>query len=212
MQAPTTTSNPSPPAADQLLKELAEAGNIPVPQLPSEVSESTLAMRRRVIGQVANGWVSGKDGIRHLRYSHEDCIDMYLANPGISNRDLAMRYGVTEAWISIVINCDAFKVAMAARKEELVDPVLQATLNERFGALAARGLEVLMEKLAKPADQISDKLALEAASLGAKSVGLGQPKPAESPAADHLAAIAHRLIDLNRPAPQTLEGEVRRID
>ena len=31
--------------------------------------------------------------IAKVRYTHEDCIDCIIANPGISQNDLAARYG-----------------------------------------------------------------------------------------------------------------------
>lgn len=201
------------PEVDAMLAEMAREGRQAAAPSASEVSEATLAMRRRVIAQAAGGWQSARDGVKHLRYTHEDCVDMVLASPGISQNDLAMRYGVTPAWMSIVMNCDAFKAKLAERRAELIDPVLAASLNERFAALAQRSVEVLLEKLSQPAEKIPDKLALEAAALGAKSVGLGVPQPSGAPdAAAHLAAVAHRLIDLNRPKGEVIEGQTREVD
>lgn len=195
------------PEADAMLAELAAQGSVPMHETQTE------RVRRAYIAQAAEGRnTAARYDLSKIRYSHADCIDRILTSPSIKQKDLAQIYGVTETWMSIVINCDAFKAALAERKAELIDPVLAATLNERFGALAARSVEVLLEKLAKPADQISDKLALEAASLGARvavptPVGGGGPN-----AADHLAALAHRLIDLNRPGPPPIEGATRVID
>lgn len=147
--------------------------------------ETTVPQSRRV--QVAR-----------VRYTHEDCIDRMLAEPGISQNELAGLYGYSPAWISVVINSDVFQARLAARRAELVDPVLQATINDRFRALTVRSLEVLQEKLAKPADMVSDKFALEAAALGARSLGVGVMTPAGPSATDHLAQLANRLIDLQR--------------
>lgn len=177
-----------------------------------EVAASTEAMRRRVIGQAARGWLSTRDGIRHLRYSHEDCIDRIISQPGIQQQELAMLYGVTDAWMSIVMNCDLFKAKLAERRAELIDPELTATLNEHYGALARRSVMVLMEKLHQPIEKISDKLALEAASLGARATGMGTVQPPTGPnATDHLAGLANRLLDLNRPRP-VIDVSSRQVD
>lgn len=197
------STNPADP--DALLKELASEGAAPAPD-PTLVADSTLAMRQRVVAQAAGGWQSAKDGVKRLRYTHEDCIDLILARPGISQNELAEIYGVTPAWMSIVVNCDAFKVKLAERKAELVDPVLQASLNERYGALAAASVDRLLKRIADEKAEVTDKVLLEAAALGAKAIGMGEPKPTgPSNAVDHLAALAHRLVDLNRPAPPAAE-------
>ena len=198
---PTAPANPllMPPDPERLLAELAAEG-----QPQGGVYER---MKARAVAEAQEGR-GGKPTLLKVRYSHADCADRILASPGIAQQDLAMIYGVTDAWMSIVINSDAFQAHLAARKEELIDPVLSATLNERYGALAARSVEVLLEKLHKPVDQISDKLALEAASLGARAMGVGEERRpiGAATASDHLAAIAHRLIDLNRPSA-VIEGE-----
>ena len=136
---------------------------------------------------------SGRVQIQKVRYTHEDCIDLILAQPGISQNELAARYGYSPAWISVVINSDAFQSRLAARRAELVDPVLAATLNERFRALTVRSLEVLQEKLSLPSQAVPDQLALQAAALGAKSLGLGVPQVQAAPASDNLAVLAERL-------------------
>ena len=155
-----------------------------------------------------------KPGLKKLSYTHEDCIDYIIANPGVSQNELAARYGYTPTWMSIATNSDVFQARLAARRAELIDPVLSASLNERFRALTVRSLEVLQEKLSKPVDAISDKFALEAAALGAKSLGLGVAAPAPPAAADHLASLAHRLLDLQggpRRVPDILDVESKEI-
>ena len=132
--------------------------------------------------------------IAKVRYSHTDMIDFIISNPGVSQGTIAIRYGYTQSWVSLVMSSDAFKSAMAARREELVDPTLLATLNDRFAAMTQRSLERLMEKLDAP--QVPDNVVLRAVELGAKAMGVGGNAVAQPPAADHLAQLANRLIDL----------------
>ena len=72
--------------------------------------------------------------------------------------------------------------------------VLVATVNERFKGLTLRSLDRLMEKLDAP--QVSDNVVLKAVELGAKAMGVGGNAAPQPPAADHLAQLANRLIDL----------------
>ena len=72
-----------------------------------------------------------------------------------------------------------------------------------------------MEKLQAPAAFIPDNLVLQAAALGAKSLGLGQVKEVSgTPPANGLDQLADRLIALQRGIqgvtfrqPEIIDGE-----
>lgn len=133
--------------------------------------------------------------VAKLRYSHTDMIDFIISNPGISQGALAARYGYTQSWICNVMASDAWQSAMASRREEIVDPQLKLTVDERFRGVTIRSLERLMEKLDAPV--VSDQVVLRAVELGAKAMGIGgNALPTATPPADHLAQLANRLIDL----------------
>ncbi len=151
-----------------------------------------------------------------LRYTHEAVIDQIVANPWVSQNQLAAMFGYTPGWLSTVMGSDAFKAKLAERRGEMVDPALQMTLNERFNGLVEKSLAVLQEKLSQPALSIPNNLALRAAELGAKALGLGQPNHSTVVVAmptDHLEGLAGRLLSLQARAqaaaqgPQTIEGE-----
>ena len=131
--------------AQALLEEMAAAG----------AANPTLPARRPQIAKV--------------RYTHEAMADLILENPWISQNEIAAYFGYSPAWISVAINSDAFQAYLAARKEEMIDPELRASINERFKAVTVQSLKVLTEKLARPANEVSDALALKAAELGAKA-------------------------------------------
>lgn len=109
--------------------------------------------------------------LEKLRYSHDAMVDLLIANPGIHQNAIAARFGYTPAWVSTIMASDAFKTRLATRREQLVDPSILASIEERFSALAEKSLAVLQEKLAQP--QVSDDLALKALALGAKALGIG---------------------------------------
>lgn len=149
-----------------------------------------------------------------IRYTHEDMIDFIIANPGCSQGDLAIRYGYTQSWVSLVMSSDAWKSAMAKRREDLVDPTLLATVQERFAAMTERSLARLMEKLEAP--QVSDNVVLKAVELGAKAMGVGGNAVSQpAPAADHLAQLANRLIDLQSNVRAnhgvTIDGQAQHV-
>lgn len=142
--------------------------------------------------------------VAKVNYSHKDMIDFIIANPGITQRDLAKRYGYTEGWISNVMASDAWQSALAARRAEICDPVLVATVEERFRGVTLLSLERLKQKLEAP--QVSDQVVLRAVELGAKALGVGGNAPPAPPAGDHLAQLAARLIDLQSRVRRDIQG------
>jgi predicted XRE-type DNA-binding protein len=141
----------------------------------------------------------GRKNLSKIRYSHDAMIDLIIQNPSISQNQLAEIFGYTASWVSIVMNSDMFKARLEERRGELVDPTIRATLRERLEAIAQQSLIVLQEKLSKPAASISDNLALRAAELGVKGLGLGNATPPAPPLDDsHLKGLASRLLELQK--------------
>lgn len=85
--------------------------------------------------------------IASVRYTHDAIIDEILVDPAISQGELARRFGYSQAWVSIIINSDAFKARLAERKGELVDPAIRASIEERLESLAKRSLDRLLDRV-----------------------------------------------------------------
>lgn len=143
-----------------------------------------------------------KPAIAKISYSHEAMIDLIVANPGISQNALANHFGYTPSWISQVITSDTFQAALAKRREALIDPMLKATIEGEFKALVARSLDILHQKLNKPADEIPDNLALRALEIGSRAAGYGAKDPTPAAAATpaevhiHLEQLGGGLVAL----------------
>jgi hypothetical protein len=108
--------------------------------------------------------------LQSLRYTHEAMIDVIIAQPAIKQNELAKMFDKSVPWISRIIGSDAFQAALAKRREELTDPFLVATIEERFKGLAMQSIDILAEKL--QLTQNAD-LALKALDVSAKSLGFG---------------------------------------
>jgi hypothetical protein len=148
-------------------------------------------------------WPSGaRRGINQVRYTHDDMVDTIVANPVISQNELAARYGYTASWVSQIITSDAFQARLHERREELTDPTIRATMKERFEALIMRSIEILNEKLNKPSDKVSDQLVLQTLGLASRSAGYGArvetPSPAPVNVHLHLNEMAGNLTQLLR--------------
>lgn len=105
-----------------------------------------------------------------------ELIDYLIANPAQSLWEIGQHFGYSVPWLSTIIAADAFQVALAKRREELVDPVLRATLEEKFKGLALRSAEVLEEKLNMPSENVPSPLALRIFELATKAAGYGVGK------------------------------------
>lgn len=112
--------------------------------------------------------------IRKVRYNHDAIIDAIIAEPTITQNELCKIFQRTPAWMSIIINSDAFKHRLAERKEELVDPLIAASVNDRLQALAAVSSEKLLARLAS--DSLSAKEMTSILKVSADSLGLGKPQ------------------------------------
>lgn len=108
-----------------------------------------------------------------LRYSHEAMLDILIAEPWISQNELAERFGMSASWISTIINSDLFQSRLAERREQIVDPEVRSSIKTQFQGLLGRSMEVLRHKLDRPPDAISDQLALQTAKVAAQSLGMG---------------------------------------
>lgn len=130
--------------------------------------------------------------IAKVRYTHDAVIDMIIANPSVSQEELAIAFGFTASWMSIIVNSDAFKEKLALRKSELVDPIIRATLTDRLNALANKSAEVLLEKLNAAPDE---QTALKALDITAKALGYGAKDNSKPSVVNYIAVVPQRSND-----------------
>ena len=131
---------------------LAEAIHLPTFCLP----HPQLLLTKRDLGDRLRAFLGatsmgGYYELQKLRYTHDAAIDMILANPSITQKELAKIFDRTPAWVGILVNSDAFKARLAERKAELVDPAIRATLEERLQGLANAALDRLLDRIDSPA-------------------------------------------------------------
>lgn len=111
---------------------------------------------------------------KRLQYSHKVMADLLIAQPGVSNNEIAALFGFTPAWVSQVKNGDMFQAYLKEREKELVDPLLIATVEERLGAVAKASLDRVAELL----PQADIEQATEVMKVATQRMGLGVVKNA----------------------------------
>lgn len=146
-------------------------------------------------------WPSGAArGIQKVAYTHDAMIDLIIANPSISQNQIAAHFGYTASWISQIISSDAFQSRLAERRNEIVDPAIRATVEEQFKGIVYRSLDILRTKLARPADQVPDNLALRSLDLASRALGFGARDRETTVTVQethvHLDTLGERLVGL----------------
>ena len=107
---------------------------------------------------MSEGLQSGK-----LKYSHEAMIDLILAEPTVTNRELAEIFGYGENWVGQIRKSDAFEARLQERKSILIDPAITRTIEDRLVQVTTKAIERVQEKL--EAEDVSASYALEALGI-----------------------------------------------
>lgn len=150
------------------------------PEIGSDATEEEIISAQRVFYPLnhpkyqglaeAKGYDQSYARLGVVHYSHEAMIDEIIANPNIKQIELAKKFDKSACWISRIMGSDAFQAALAKRREEVTDPFLIATIEERFRGLAFQSLDIIAEKLESSK---SVDLALKGLDIAAKSLGFG---------------------------------------
>lgn len=157
---------------------LPNGQEIPVPE-PRGPGRPALPEGER-FEQGPRNWVKGS------KWTHELAIDMIIANPDWSQKELAQHFNRSVNWISLVMSSDAFQAKLAERREEILNPEIRASIEQRFQALAEHSLSRLHEKLDNP--NASDNLVLRSVELATKALGLGA-RPQQNTGAVQIAIV-----------------------
>jgi len=152
------------------------------------------------------GTASGANAIQRVKYSHDAMIDLVIANPSISQTDLAKHFGYTVPWVSRIFASDAFQARLATRKEDIVDPTLMANVKDRIEGLAMQSLQILEEKLAATKNP---DLALKCFEISTKAAGYGARQQNVQTQNNFVVHLPNKIEDphawanAHRPQPAT---------
>lgn len=118
-----------------------------------------------------------KPEIKTVKYTHDAMIDLIVTNPAISQNEIAKFFGYTPTWVSIIVNSDAFKNRLAERKAVLVDPKIIAGIEARLEGLAQRSLDLLIDRLDRPGNNLKPMELVAIAKLGVGDRNLVKTQP-----------------------------------
>ena len=126
-------------------------------------------------------------------YSTNALLELVIAQPDATYEELGAHFGKTASWFIRVLASDAFQSALDPRRGEVNNPLVTATLEERFRGLALHSLDVLHMKL--DSKDVADFVVLKAAEIGVKALGLGalQPVAVQAAQTGDVDVLAERL-------------------
>jgi len=109
-----------------------------------------------------------------MRYN--EIADWLIMNPHKGNkRECAIRFDISQAWLSTVINTDAFRALMEMKQEALFTEVV-VPVKEKLMGLADRGVERLGEVLDETTDE---RLVHDITKTSLSLLGFGASKATE---------------------------------
>lgn len=141
-------------------------------------------------------------------YTPQRMVQLIVDNPEWSLAQLAKHFHRPANWMYLVLATDEFQAALQRRRNEIGNPHITATIEERFRAVALRSSEVLLEEIGKP--KVDPTILSKAADVSVKALGLGNPKNVEQPrepgssSTDRLAKKLLSMMD-ERERKQTVD-------
>lgn len=157
--------------------------------------------------ETSNRAGAGVPRLERVSYTHDAMIDLVLQNPMISQNEIAAHFGYTASWVSIIFNSDAFQARLAARKEEIVDPLVRGKVEEAIKGLVSRSVEILRDKLDGP--NTNTDLALEVFKASTKAAGYGARTGNVQVNVNAPGSLVNLLSGMDSPArvEKLVEGE-----
>lgn len=115
--------------------------------------------------------------IQSTNAPHEVMIDMLLANPSITQFEIARNLRYSVSWVSQIIGSDAFQERLASRKAEISDPILAATIEERLKVTVSLAVDHVKHQLEQPLGGLTLDQSLRALAATTQAAGMGGSRP-----------------------------------
>lgn len=115
-------------------------------------------------------------GPRKVNNWHQALSDFMIQHPEMRAYDVALVFGVTEAWLSTVKNSDAFKQFHDARRKEHFDRI-STTVVDKVQALAEISVDELTARVETEREDMSVQALHDVSKLALQALGFGGRQP-----------------------------------
>lgn len=129
--------------------------------------------------------------IKSVNWWHEQLATWLLSNPDKMLSDAAKHFGVTQPWISIVKNSDAFIDYYARRVDQQFEgSVLGVT--EKTRAMTEMALDAILTKLETNSSVMTTEQLLEVSKTGLRAMGYGANAKSPAPSVNLNIAVVNQ--------------------
>lgn len=84
--------------------------------------------------------------LKKLSPTHHAIMNYLVANPCVPLSIVAKEFGITQPWLSVVLNSDIFRDMMGKRQDAVFHHTVMP-LKEKMTVLASKGLDKLIDKM-----------------------------------------------------------------
>ena len=131
-----------------------------------------VALERKPLGRppgsftgVGYGWEP-----KNEKPLHDAVVDQLIATPQLNAVQLGSMFGYSAGAMRMMLRSDLLREKLASRREDLVDPLLKTSLEDRFAAMLEISLERATQIIATTGD---GDLALKGVDVAARAMGFG---------------------------------------
>ena len=122
--------------------------------------------------------------IQKIKNKHKAILEMMVSNPEMTQRDIAKEFGMTEGWLSQIINSDIFQAQLEEMQEARFHRTL-IPLESKLSALAHSALDELSDQMAagaiKSQEALKETAEMALDRLGYSPKGNGHAIPGNLP-------------------------------
>ena len=137
--------------------------------------------------------------IQKLNHTHDAIMRWLVLNPGRTQGECAVELGMTQAWLSQVINSDMFQAEYRRRCAEagVADTF---AMQSRLGVIGAKALAEIEARL--DGGEASERFLTDTAKMTLESLGYGSPAQASASAPVALVVNATIINEARERAAQ----------
>lgn len=106
-----------------------------------------------------------------VSHRHEAIINYMVSNPTAKLGQVAVKFGMTQSWLSVLIHSSSFKAKLQARQETIFTEEVCATVEERLMGVASVATDRLLELVPRETDV---RVITNAMDKTLKNLGYGQ--------------------------------------
>ena len=114
--------------------------------------------------------------VQRLNHRHEQIVNWLVCNPHRNLTECAIYFNYTQAWLTQVVNSDAFQARYRQRCDE-VGVATVHTVQSKIAGLSMVVLDRMTDRVVK--GEMSDKGMCDTLNLTLKSLGYGGDTPAD---------------------------------